>query len=315
MLRQYPINLRGGWRAACLSLGILTATCGNLFAIERQPAPGVQAPGSQAPRVETQGLPPRLGEILRDLERRFEQQEGEREQRLREFKRELDEGRRNLMEENEDLRRAAEKAVEDLTGEVQRYMESRGIDLEKRLKEMEKLVKEQGEAWFQQLQEWEQGPEKEEEVPEGSAPIGLTFYVLAQGLPWEGSQPLPTSLSEVAAALDVDPSELLLLDKIYVRTGTGAQFKVNSHLPDLTAARPLPCTITVTSVGRGPAGQVTLGGLSFESRITFPEDDMRVIYFGGTAELAPGQPTLLGTASVRGAGQAIVLVGLAETGD
>lgn len=258
-----------------------------------------------------------LHTYLRELERRVEEGREEYEERFRDFRQDFEEEQRRFWEENEEYRREGQKALESFSKDIHRFLEERGIDLQRRLEEMEKLVQKQGEAWFNQLREWEEHNAEEQEDPPEEArerrPVVLRFYILAQGIPGTTDRPIPPRLDHIPAEIGVEAASLVLLDEVYVRTGDGSHFESRGHIADSPSGHPQPYVLHAQEVNRTEAGAVRLDGLNFEVQVMLYEGPPRTAELSVSTDLPPRQAAVLGTASLRGAGQSVILVGATES--
>lgn len=136
-----------------------------------------------------------------------------------------------------------------------------------------------------------------------------TIYVVAVGGAWESPRPLPERLASLQEEMgawggNVQP---VLLDMIKCRTRLDEGIEISSNLPDAPTQIAQGYHLQIRQVVSGRDGVLRLDGVRFTANLTV-DNAQRPVHIEVSPDVQAGQPTLLGSGSVRGAEQAILLV-------
>lgn len=140
--------------------------------------------------------------------------------------------------------------------------------------------------------------------------VVATFYIVAAGGGWKTPRPLPEHLDGLRDEMAPWESGThpVLLDTVKCRTRLNEELAISSHLPDAPPAIPQGYRLQIRRIVPGRDGAIRLENVRFEGSLVV-DDAQRPIQIEVSPDVQPGQPTLLGSASVRGAGEAILLIG------
>lgn len=231
---------------------------------------------------------PQLQEFLEQFGRHLDAQDDELERGLHDFSRLWEEEQQRFLRDTEEIRAQGERALAEFMERSRLFLEESEVAAEEQLRAMRESVDALG---TQNLQ--------------------VTIYVVAAGGAWNTPRPLPDHLDSLRGDMSEwgDGAPPVLLDVVKCRTRLNEEIAITSNLPDGSTGIPQGYQLQIRQIVSGRAGAVRLEGLRFQANMTI-DGVPRVVLIEAQADVQPGQPTLLGTGSLCGLRQAILLVGV-----